>query len=406
MDGEQREQERDPRAQAEIREFLERRLASLDVIATTVTRSGQVIDWVPLESQAPAGLVEAPPPLPMNPAVDQESLVHFELEDQPEAQGPDGTVPVPRPDPDDVYSPGGVQGLLTKYGPFSNAEDEGGPDPQVGRLGHDYAGASDSRNNYGGRCILNIWNPFTAWDNNMSLSQLCPQGGLAGGRQTVEAGWLKYRNVTGDWSPHLFTYFTTNDYTITGDDKGGYNQMVKGWVQVSRTRFPNALLIASEPGGTQTELDLAYLLGNGGWWLWVYNEWIGYYPSLLFASSGIGDSAASIAFYGETADTHLGGTKGLQMGSGRFPSDPSYGRVAYQRNLAVYTTPDGNSPQRFSPSDTRITNPFFYMLDMQYKNTGPWESFCYFGGPGGPGAQNTGGTADTSSATVQSESPA
>src|ERR1051325_1723088 len=40
--------------------------------------------------------------------------------------------------------------------------------------------------------------------------------------QTVEAGWQEFQDLTGDWVPHLFVYYTTNGYSSDGDNQGGY----------------------------------------------------------------------------------------------------------------------------------------------------------------------------------------
>ena len=54
----------------------------------------------------------------------------------------------------------------------------------------------------------------------------------------MEAGWQEFQDLTGDWVPHLFTYYTTNGYSDDGDNKGGYNRDVDGWVQYDDTIFP------------------------------------------------------------------------------------------------------------------------------------------------------------------------
>jgi Neprosin len=41
--------------------------------------------------------------------------------------------------------------------------------------------------------------------------------------QSLEAGWTVDQSLNGDWLPHLFTYYTTNDYSQDGDFLGGYN---------------------------------------------------------------------------------------------------------------------------------------------------------------------------------------
>ncbi len=107
--------------------------------------------------------------------------------------------------------------------------------------------------------------------------------------QTVEAGWQNYPGIQNDVA--LFTFFNTNGYTAGGDNLGGYNQLVKGWVQVDSTVFPGTHFSThSVIGGTQYTLSIQYSLSNGNWWLSVNNVWIGYYPASLF-----GDTSNSLA---------------------------------------------------------------------------------------------------------------
>jgi hypothetical protein len=41
---------------------FKRRQRRLEIVATTRTAHGQVLDWVPVESQIPGGVIAAPPP--------------------------------------------------------------------------------------------------------------------------------------------------------------------------------------------------------------------------------------------------------------------------------------------------------------------------------------------------------
>ena len=86
----------------------------------------------------------------------------------------------------------------------------------------------------------------------------------------IEAGHQEYRDLYGDWVPHLFVFYTTNGYTSSGDNKGGYNQDVDGWVQYSSRIYPEALSTpVSAFGGTQYVMNLKWQLWQGNWWLRV-----------------------------------------------------------------------------------------------------------------------------------------
>lgn len=68
----------------EIREYFESRAARLDVVKTTKTPSGQILDWIKMESQTPRGRIASPPPeidkLVYARGRLKDQLVKFELE--------------------------------------------------------------------------------------------------------------------------------------------------------------------------------------------------------------------------------------------------------------------------------------------------------------------------------------
>ena len=85
----------------EIREYFEERHKRLEIAATTRTASGQVLDWIPIESQLSDGKIAEPPPqsgsrIPRGKR--PVALAKFELEHPAAQRGPEGTVPVLRKD--------------------------------------------------------------------------------------------------------------------------------------------------------------------------------------------------------------------------------------------------------------------------------------------------------------------
>ena len=75
--------------QDRVRAFFVERLARLDIQETTRTRSGNVVDWLPKrELSSPP-----PPPRPPRQLEEGEAYAKTELQAQPEARGPAGTVP-------------------------------------------------------------------------------------------------------------------------------------------------------------------------------------------------------------------------------------------------------------------------------------------------------------------------
>jgi hypothetical protein len=103
--------------------------------------------------------------------------------------------------------------------------------------------------------------------------------------------------------PHLFTFFTTDGYQSTANNKGGWNRDVAGWVQVDTQIFPGTTFAPlSTRGGAQYDVKIQWLLdGANNWWLFVLDRWIGYYPGTLFsAGTDAGRSLQSGAVCGPT----------------------------------------------------------------------------------------------------------
>lgn len=71
-----------------------------EIVETTVTESGQTIDWVKTESQVPDGIIASPPPsLETVEQLDSEESLETnqsKTSDEESLQGPAGTVPVVR----------------------------------------------------------------------------------------------------------------------------------------------------------------------------------------------------------------------------------------------------------------------------------------------------------------------
>jgi len=162
------------------------------------------------------------------------------------------------------------------------------------------------------------------------------------GMQTIEAGHQEFRDLYGDWVPHLFVYYTTNGYAKNGDNEGGYNRDVDGWVQYSDSVHPGAISSpTSTSGGAQYVMQIKYQLWQSNWWLCCNGRWIGYYPASLFREDGLRDSASSIAFYGEVVDSseHSDATW-TDMGSDYWP-EYRWPYAAFQSNLRYQSRDNG-----------------------------------------------------------------
>ncbi len=245
---------------------------------------------------------------------------------------------------------------------------------------HQYAHAYRNGDNWGAQSILNVWSPYTERADEFSLSQIWVVRGSGANRETVEAGWQKYRDLYGDYSPRLFIYFTPDNY----GDGGCYNLTCDAFVQVNNSVYIGGGFtnISQHPHpSTAWEFALRWQKDGttGHWWLKYGDTWVGYYPRSLFDSNGLRDLAAKVDFGGEIIDQQPGGrhTK-TDMGSGHFPND-GFGYAAYQRQIRYITTSNvwGTHP---SLTDSRTDSDCY---DISVLNsTGSWERYFYFGGPG------------------------
>jgi len=371
-----------------LHNYLASRRARLDIVATTKTDSGQVIDWILRDTQGHSGHVASPPALER--MVDEgDEAVSFELTEQLRARGPAGTVPVLRRDVDEVLNgrlPVGIDDFLSKYG---HAADRCSPFDglnsgleQPGTSDHEYVFTDQARVNFGGHGNINVWDPYVYKSGEFSLGQVAVARSANGSAmQTIEAGWQDYKNLYGDNVPHLFVYFTTNAYASQGDNVGGYNMDVDGFVQYSSTAFPGMKLESiSSIGGVQHSIHIRVQLHAGNWWIRAGKEWVGYYPAKLFSANGLRNKADRISWFGEVVDMDDGVNSYTDMGSGQFAS-MGWRFAAYMRNVRVYDFSDKFSHE-YDPDTTWESDPGCYSLDDHSLSGTNWGSFFWFGGPG------------------------
>jgi Neprosin len=380
----------------EIHQYLRDREARREVIERTVTQSGQELDWVPIEAQAPEGKIADPPSedgLDLRdrerPADGEEyrayELLPFELTRDDAVVGPQGTVPVVKRDIVLIRPTGTLQDFLSKHGRAAVILPDEDPrefaPPEDGTV-HKYAYSAQYTTCYGGEGYINAWDPYIEWSNEFSLGQTALARGSGSGKQTIEAGHQEYRDLYGDWVPHLFIFYTTNGYTSSGDNKGGYNRDVDGWVQYSNSIYPGALSSPlSQFGGTQYVMQLKWQLWQGNWWLRVNGIWIGYYPASLFSTSGLRSQADKMAWYGEVVDSgDHAGTTATDMGNGHWPYE-GWQRCAYMSHL-YYQSSTGGALSRYDPGSVYATNSACYDIEGHFSNTGSWGPYFWWGGSG------------------------
>jgi Neprosin len=371
----------------EIHDYFENRIKQLEIIKTTKTPSGQILDWIKVESQLDSGQIASPPPL--NPASMvygrgklRDRLVKFELERAGTEHGPEGTVPILHKDLKKLPSTKSLKDHLSKHGhkTYAMLLNEHDSIEVPGDGAHDYSYTAQFVTCYGGEGYLSAYDPYTQWSDEFSLLQIL----MRRGNQTVEAGWQEFRDHYGDWIPHLFIFYTTNGYSEEGDNKGGYNQDVSGWIQYSNSIYPGAISSPNSvrgDGSQQYVMYIKYQLYQGNWWLNCNNNWIGYYPASLFNGAGLNSQADKIAFYGEIVDSadHSGLTN-TDMGSGYF-AEIEWPWAAYIRNLQYQSDANGGLTQ-YNAGTVFASDPNLYDLENHMNSGSTWGSYFWLGGPG------------------------
>lgn len=392
-----------PKLSDEVAQYFEARQKRLSIVKTTRTPSGQIIDWVPLESQHPE--IAKPPPLQdIRPkAFDPKYLpVAFELENAAVDRGPPGTVPILRPrlHPTEKFEPIKREidvRLFTprEDWPLTGKFDFPSPDP----VGYYHATSSESIKCFGCETILNVYAPYCELSGDHSLSQFGLQNYDNPLRQSIEVGWSVSRDQFQDDLPHLFTFYTTNGYKFRGDGVGGYNSDFSGWVQFSPIVYPGAKIVGLTPGDPITnissplmpmaEMLLRCIFMGGNWWIFVGGIPIGYYPGNLFLGktgkpdapgTTLADHADWCGFWGEVYSARANPSQTItSMGSGQH-GKLGFPWACYQRNTRVLT--DAAGSMQDSNGKPSAEDPNMYDILSTMKSGPDWGSYFYFGGSG------------------------
>jgi hypothetical protein len=390
------------RNRREVIEYFEKQHAELKIVKTTTSPAGQVIDWIPIESQ---GIIASPPPKgpdqPQHPDDCEDrnfndDLIIADLECEGAELGPEGTVPIPRMDLSIITGDNTLAEFLSKSLPNPRERplvelEDGTRTPTPDGANHLYANAWQYLKCYGGQGQYSCFDPAVEASNSESLIQtgLLNEQGKA--MQAVEVGWQVLPSRYGDSQPHLFTYFRTAG-GATGPRIGGYNRDTGDWNQVDGTIFPKStfapLSVPGDPNG-QRRIEIATQLYQGNWWVWCQGRWIGYYSASLFQAAApdsqdtLASYADKIGYWGEIADdTSITTPTKTDMGSGQFP-ERAWPWSAYIHNLAYSPDESGLSAFFFDASGgTWVTNPDWYRIVPHYTIDTTWGSFVWLGGPG------------------------
>jgi hypothetical protein len=394
------------RLNPELHDWLQRRQQNLKIVKTTKTPSGQSLDWIPIESQDRRGKIASPPAKAFLPSHRADAtrplqLARFELDDPSIERGPSGTVPIVRPDFSRLTRTVALKDYLNKRGGAQvnrrrRNRRPTDPDP----AGYFHNTDSQSGTFYGWDGLFSVWTPAinspAGSGDDHSILQVWLQNYDKPQLQSIEGGWTVDQNLNGDALPHIFTYYTTNGYTSDGDNKGGYNTQVGGFVQYSSPSttgavvFPGILVQPSSTwGGAQYGVTMKFQLyqeptnGEYNWWVAVNGIWMGYYPATLFAG-GIGNSVEWIGSGGEVYSSLSNpATTDDQMGSG-WQAQAGWTKAAFLSNLRNQTDLNGTMVDNdgAGTSDTATgsgTDPYTIQMFMESGST--WGSYFYVGGP-------------------------
>jgi len=377
----------------EIEKWLVARQSQLKVNKTSTTPCGHIVDWVPVENQTKEKT--ATPPADSSPSGTQDPKTPTKkiTLDEPEV-GPEGHVPILRPDLSKISRTTTLRSFLTKGRRGGKPKDiPGEPNP----AGYFHATTALWTASYGCSAWLNVWDPKvnipSSPGDDHSISQFWLQYNQAQQLlQSLEAGLTVDQSLNGDLSNHIFSFYTVNNYGNGNPaaNIGGYNRLASGWVQKHPTIFPGIRINgSSEPGGTQLEIGLKYQLFDGNWWLGFSNDgtkpwvWLGYYPASLF--NGLAKNGNWLSFGGEVESLLANPCSTQdQMGSGRIAST-GWTHAAYQRLLinqsdATGTLVNYNGIPEVDVGSSQCPTNMYTVQPFMNSGTA-WGSYQYYGGP-------------------------
>jgi hypothetical protein len=302
---------------------------------------------------------------------------------------PEGSIPVQRMSTD-PNNPQQKKHRRKQQSPRSRTKHSNTTDPADPSAGlpHQYAvveGAPTLSGGYlGGGATFSVNGPVIADPSyEFSLSQLWIVAGIDSSNiNTAEVGWQVFPSLHPSdkpRAPHLFVYWTSDDYQNTGC----YNLGCSGFVQIDKTWVlggafsPYTTLAEHSKVEYEVTIYVVFDPKIPGWVLVIDNTVVGYWPSNIYNTLRTG--ADSVQFGGEIAPATI--PTDTAMGSGAFASK-GYPTAAYQRNV-FYFDSAGNA---FDADILvwAVTNPDCYTLLIEEKAPRKgWASFFFFGGPGG-----------------------
>jgi hypothetical protein len=316
----------------------------------------------------------------------EDSTARTEVQLDPSAMGPKGTVPIVRFDVDSYlkenpkFLPKDPMQILSKV-----------PPPAPAANNRYYAVWQRFGDVFGSIGRINIWNTTGPVGGETSIAQVAVIRGTP--MQAIEAGKIEHSALAPAKRPTFFTYYRTNG-AASGDWVAGYNALVDGWIQYSGSVAPGMSLVPWEStrDGSQFSLDIEVRLWEGNWWVRAAGQWAGYYPQCkgadappcdqgsLFSAAGIRDKANRLDWYGEIFDESAPAATSTDMGSGAL-ANQRWAKAAYFRNILFTWSP--TTAWWWSSGSITTTDAACYSGDGPYYSSDPnWRNWFYYGGPG------------------------
>ena len=283
---------------------------------------------------------------------------------------PKDTVPILHLTPESLKRFNSLEDFYTKNGPW------------VSNSTHEYATANETGNSRAIRSILSSNRPSLETTEEMSLSQIWGSATTAAGVvQTVEAGWQVWTDKWHDSYPHLFVYYTSDNYVTTGC----YNTDCGKFVVYNNSTALGGALASSNAGGTVYYFETIYSQNSAGdWWVQINGTYVGYYPNTLFSAPGLKSGSMRDVYGGELApEQGLGRHSKVDMGTGTF-SAGGWGNAAFHSGIQHCLV--GGSWCNWSYSNLTVSQVSkSNCYDLSFADP-PTNSAFYFGGPGNPSA--------------------
>ena len=373
-----------------MKDHLAHLLEDTEPITSFVDSGGQIFDCVPIDEQPAlreSGETIAEPPslareIGLEEVEPETPATAAEPESEPErdrfgnpAKCPEGFVPVRRVTLEEMARFETLRDFFSKTGakPLSPPSAPSADSSQ----NHRYAYAYQNIDNFGGHSFLNVRAPSVTGDQIFSLCQHWYSAGTGAGNQTVEVGWQVYPAKYGHSQPVLFIYWTADNYGPSGAynlDKAGFVQTNPAWT------IGGALSPVGTGGGQQYEIEIAFYLNGGNWWLYLgglqTQNAVGYYPASVFNGGAMVTNATRALYGGETVCGAVGPWP--EMGSGAF-SGAIYPHAAWQR--AIFVLPKTGGAQWASLTGQTPSPGCYNQFVGSY--AAPWNISLFYGGPGG-----------------------